>query len=342
MGHQKAKNTFMLVSLVLANIGVWVVFLLISERYPLLFPMGVLAYVFGLRHAVDADHIAAIDNTTRKLMNDGKKPLGVGLFFSLGHSTVVFILAIGLGVATHIFKSFLHNADAEASLVSTLVSAGFLYLIAILNLIVLRDIYRVFQKIRRTRLTPEGQAKLEELLLQRGLMNRLIGRIYKSINAAWQMYPVGFLFGLGFDTASEMALFGMAVLASGRGIPLLVLPILPLIFSAGMVLVDTLDGVLMLSAYSWAFLHPIRKVYYNLSITSISVLIALGVGSVEWLQVIGKQLSLRGVFWNWVNGLDFGILGYGIIGILVVSWTVAVVVYKLKGYEKETACGNAG
>ena len=342
MQSLKAKNALLLGSLVSVNVGVWILLLLFSHRYPFLFPLGTLAYIFGLRHAVDADHIAAIDNTTRKLMNDGKKPLGVGLFFSLGHTTVVFCLAAGLAVATHIFKSVLHNADAEASLIATVASAGFLYLIATLNLVILRDIYRIFRKVRRTRLTPEKQQELEELLLKRGLMNRVLGKAYHAINAAWQMYPVGFLFGLGFDTASEMALFAMAVLAAGKGLPIWVVLILPLVFSAGMVLVDTLDGVVMLSAYSWAFLHPVRKLYYNLSITTVSVLIALGVGSVEWLQVMGSQLSLKGVFWDWVQGLDFGVLGYGIIAILLVSWAVAFAVYKLKGYEKEAPCDSAG
>lgn len=326
--------------LVAFNIAVWGLLLAVSGRFHFLFGLGVLAYVFGLRHAVDADHIAAIDNTTRKLMSDGKKPLGVGLFFSLGHATVVFVLAVGMAVAAHVFKSFLHHVDATASLIGTLVSALFLYLIALLNLVVLRDIYRIFQAARRTRLTREKMLELEEALLKRGLMNRVLGRFYASIRTSWQMYPVGFLFGLGFDTPSEMALLAMAVLAAGKSVPLWAILVLPLVFSAGMILVDTLDGLVMQSAYSWAFLNPIRKVYYNLSITTISVLIALGVGSVEALQVLAAEFSLKGGFWDFLQGMDFGTMGYMIIGILLASWAVAIVVYKVKGFEKGITLGE--
>lgn len=335
MNNHKIK-VFSLVGFVgAANIVAWVVLVTISKHYPFLFGLGVLAFVFGLRHAVDADHIAAIDNTTRKLMNDGKKPLGVGFFFSLGHSTVVFILTLGLAAASHTFGVFLHRVDASASILGTLVSAIFLYLIALLNLIILRDIYHVFQEMRRTGFTHDKKAEMESLLLKRGLMNRLLGPAYHAIRASWQMYPVGFLFGLGFDTPSEMAILGMAVFATGKSVPLVVIFVLPLLFSTGMILVDTLDGVLMQSAYSWAFLHPIRKIYYNLSITTISVLIAFGVGTVEALQILGSELSLKGVFWSFLDRMDFGTLGYMIIGILVVSWVVAIAFYKWKGYEKE-------
>ena len=322
--------------LVLFNVAVWAVLVAVSRQYHFLLGLGLLAYVFGLRHAVDADHIAAIDNTTRKLMNDGQKPLGVGFFFSLGHSTVVFVLALGMAVATHLFRTFLHNVDATASLVGTVISALFLYLIALLNLVVLRDIYAIFQKARRMPLTKEKMLELEEALLKRGLMNRVLGRFYASIKESWQMYPVGFLFGLGFDTPSEMALLGMAVLAAGKSVPIWAIMVLPLVFAAGMMLIDTLDGMVMLSAYSWAFLNPIRKVYYNLSITTISVLIALGVGTVEAMQVLGSEFSLKGAFWEYLQNLDFGTIGYGIVGILIVSWLTAILVYRVKGYEKST------
>ena len=335
MRNHKIKVFSLLGFVGAANIVAWVVLVTISGHYPFLFGLGVIAFVFGLRHAVDADHIAAIDNTTRKLMNDGKKPLGVGFFFSLGHSTVVFILTLGLAAASHTFGVFLHRVDASASILGTLVSAIFLYLIALLNLIILRDIYHVFQEMRRTGLTHDKKIEMESILLKRGLMNRLLGPAYHAIRASWQMYPVGFLFGLGFDTPSEMAILGMAVFATGKSVPLVVIFVLPLLFSTGMILVDTLDGVLMQSAYSWAFLHPIRKIYYNLSITTISVLIAFGVGTVEALQILGNELSLKGVFWSFLDRMDFGTLGYMIIGILVVSWVVAIAFYKWKGYEKE-------
>lgn len=335
MRNHQVKVFALLGTLVAANVVAWAMLIALSGHYPFLFGLGVLAFVFGLRHAVDADHIAAIDNTTRKLMNDGNRPLGVGFFFSLGHSTVVFILALGLAAATHTFGTFLHRVDATAGLLGTLVSAIFLYLIALLNLVILRDIYHVFQELRRSGFTQEKREEMEALLLKRGLMNRVLGRAYRAIRSSWQMYPIGFLFGLGFDTPSEVTLFGMAVFASGKNVPLASILVLPLIFSTGMILVDTLDGVLMQSAYSWAFLNPIRKVYYNLSITTISVLIAFGVGTVEWLQILGSELSLKGGLWDLLKEIDFGTMGYLIIGILVVSWAVSIAFYKIKGFEKQ-------
>ncbi len=320
-------------SLVAVNLVVWALLLAASVRYPFLLGLGALAYVFGLRHAVDADHIAAIDNTTRKLINDGSKPLGVGFFFSLGHATIVCLLALGMALSTHVFRALLHNVGSAAGTIGTLASALFLYVIAILNLVVLRDIYGVFQEVRRDRVSRERMAELEEALLKRGLMNRLLGRFYASIKASWQMYPVGFLFGLGFDTPSEMAVLGMAALAAGRSVPTWDLAILPLVFSSGMILVDTLDGIAMLSAYSWAFVNPLRKIYYNLSITSISVLIAIGIGSVELMQVLASELDLKGTFWDRLQGLDFGTLGYAIIGTLLLGWAVATVAYRVSKFE---------
>ncbi len=335
MNNKKTTTYSLIGGIIVANVMAWIILFIISQRYPFFVGLGALAYVFGLRHAVDADHIAAIDNTTRKLMNEGKKPLGVGFFFSLGHSTVVVILALGLSVATHAFGLLLHRTDSTASLIGTLVSAIFLYLIAILNLVILKDIYSVFQEVRRTGLTQEKRDEMESLLLKRGFMNRLLGPAYKAIRTSGQMYPVGFLFGLGFDTPSEMAVLSMAVLATGKSVPLIDTLVLPLIFAMGMILVDTLDGVLMQSAYSWAFFNPIRKVYYNLSITTISVLIAFGVGTVEALQILGSELTLKGSFWDWLNNIDFGTLGYVIIGILVASWMAAIIFYKWRGYEEK-------
>ena len=334
-----ARNRVRIVvwGLIAVNVGVWALLLTVSRRYPFLLGLGALAYVFGMRHAVDADHIAAIDNTTRKLINDGHRPLGVGFFFSLGHASIVCVLALGMALSTHVFKSFLAHVDLAAGLIGTLSSALFLYLIAILNLVVLKDIYGVFREIRRSRLSSERMAELEEALLKRGLMNRLLGRFYSSIRASWQMYPVGFLFGLGFDTPSEMAVLGMSVLAAGRSVPIWTLSILPLVFSSGMILVDTLDGIMMQSAYSWAFINPLRKVYYNLSITSISVVIALGVGSVELMQVLASELALKGAFWERLQGVDFGTLGYAIIGILLLGWALAILAYRVSGLEKAEA-----
>ncbi len=318
----------------MANVAAWVILLGLSHRYGFLFPLGVLAYVFGLRHAADADHIAAIDNTTRKLMNDGQRPFGIGLFFSLGHSTIVFLLATGLALATHTVKVGLPQLSAVGGILGTSISAAFLYLIALVNLVVLRDIHQAFREIRGTNLTRERILELEEALLRRGLMNRLLGRAYRSIRSSWQMYPVGVLFGLGFDTASEVTLLGLSAFAAGRSLPVAAVLVLPLMFATGMSLVDTLDGVLMQYAYGWAFLNPVRKVFYNLSITAVSVLIALGIGSIEWLQVIGNELAFKGSFWGFLQTLNFSTMGYFVIALLLVSWGAAVVIYRLKGYEK--------
>jgi len=321
---------FGLLALMAASLAI---LLAVSRLYPPLFGPGILALVLGLRHAVDADHIAAIDNTTRKLMNDGQKPLGVGFFFSVGHSTIVFGLFLGIAFATRAFGTFLKDVDNSVNMLATLVSALFLYLIALLNLVILRDIYRIFQDLRRKRLTPAKRLELEEALLKRGLMNRVLGRFYEMVKASWQMYPVGLLFGFGFDTPTEMALLAMSALVVGKNVPIWATLALPLVFSAGTVTIDSLDGMVMQSAYSWAFLHPIRKVYYNLSITTISVLIALGVGTVEALQILGTEFSLKGAVWDFLQGMDFETMGYIIIGILLVSWVAAAVLYRVKGYE---------
>lgn len=315
----------------LAWIGLW----LLSRPYPFLFPLGVLAYVFGLRHAADADHIAAIDNTTRKLMHEGQRPVGVGFYFSLGHSTIVFILSLGLALATRLVEKAVPHLEGIGNILGTVVSAGFLYLIAVLNLVILAGIYDLFRRLRQAQTNgkPVNESELERLLEQRGLMNRFFGKLSRTIRHSWQMYPVGLLFGLGFDTASEVALLAMSSAVATHHMPIYLVLILPILFAAGMSLVDTTDGVLMQFAYNWAFLKPIRKVYYNLTITTISVLVALVIGTIEWLQVIARELGLKGWFWGLVGGLSFESIGYLIIFLLLASWAVALAVYKLKGYE---------
>lgn len=315
----------------LFNVGAWVELFRLSRSYAALLPLGILAFVLGLKHAADADHIAAIDNTTRKLMNDGQRPVAVGFYFSLGHSTIVFLLAMGLAFATGLVERGIKHTESLSGLFGTAVSAGFLYFIAILNLIVLLGIYDAFNRLRRGELV---DGELEELLAKRGFMNRYFGRIFRSISRSRQMYLVGVLFGLGFDTASEMTVIGMAALAATRHLPVAFIVILPLLFAGGMTLVDTSDGVLMLYAYDWAFQHPIRKVFYNLVITSISVTIALFIGTIELGQVLALELSWRGPFWERLQNLSFGTVGYAVIGILAASWLVAILVYRLKGYER--------
>jgi high-affinity nickel-transport protein len=260
----------------------------------------------------------------------------------LGHSTIVFLLAAGLALATQAVKSSLPHLEAVGGVLGTIISAAFLYLIAFLNLVILRDIYLAFREVRQVRLTRERVLQLEEALLRRGLMNRVLGRAYRAIRSSWKMYPVGILFGLGFDTASEVALLGLSALAAGKNLPLAAVLVLPLMFAAGMSLVDTLDGVIMQYAYGWAFLNPIRKVYYNLSITAVSVLVALGVGSIEWLQVIGNELAFKGAFWNFLQALNFSTLGYLIIAVLLLSWGVSIAIYRIKGYDKAVAGEEIG
>jgi high-affinity nickel-transport protein len=318
--------------------GIWVVFSLIVwscftfviKQVPSILPWGLLAFVFGLRHAADADHIAAIDNTTRKLINDGGRPVGVGFFFSIGHSTVVVLMAIGLAITARFISNNMHFFD-KLNTVSTGISAFFLYLIAFVNIIILAGVYDAFKAVR-TGIVSNDQ-DIEDILAKRGLMNRIFGRLFTLITRSWQMLFVGFLFGLGFDTLSEVTLLGIAAGLAAKGMPLIHILILPLLFASGMTLIDTSDGVLMLYAYNWAFMKPIRKIYYNLSITTISVFVAIAIGTVETLQVVATELNLNTPFWNYLQNMSFSDLGYLIIAIMVASWITAVAIYKVRQYD---------
>lgn len=340
MSARRRSLTVLFGGLLGANIAVLAAFKILSARFPFLFSLGVLAYMFGLRHAADADHIAAIDNTTRKLIHDGRKPLTVGLYFSLGHSTIVFLLSLGLALATQAVRAWLPRLETIGGILGTGMSASFLFLIAILNIVILKDIYRVFVEMRSVTLTREKLREMENLLLKRGLMNRILGKTYASVRAEWQMYPVGVLFGLGFDTASEVALLGMSAFAAGKGMPVWAILILPCLFAAGMCLIDTLDGVLMQYAYSWAFLNPIRKVYYNLTVTFVSILVAMAVGGAEVLQIVGMELNLKGSFWSVLANLNFETMGYFIIGLLLASWLFSIAFYRIKNYEENVVWEN--
>jgi high-affinity nickel-transport protein len=286
----------------------------------------VLAYTFGLRHAFDADHIAAIDNTTRKMLQHEKRPLGVGFFFSLGHSTIVFGLALALALAAKTVNSSIPSFQNWGGYVGTSVSGAFLWIIGILNLLVLLDILRIFKEMRRGSYDRE---RLEQRLLDRGFMNRFfIGKLFRFVSKSWHMYPLGILFGLGFDTASEVGLLALAAGVATHHVPFLAVMSLPILFAAGMSLMDTIDGAFMTQAYGWAFSNPVRKVYYNITVTSLSVAVALLIGTVELLQVLAQKLSLDTGFWGWLGGLDFGNLGYGVVGLFVLTWAVSVVVWK--------------
>jgi high-affinity nickel-transport protein len=297
---------------------------------------GVLAYTLGMRHAFDADHIAAIDNTTRKLVGEGKRPLGVGFSFSLGHSTVVFVLAILLNFGIHALNlqvskptSGLH---AAATIVGTSVSGTFLYLIALINLCVLVSLGRLY---RRMHSGAYDAAELEQQLNQRGLMNRVLGRYARRIDSSRQMYPVGVLFGLGFDTATEIALLVLAGSAVVGGLPLAAILALPVLFAAGMCLFDTLDGCFMNFAYGWAFANPVRKIFYNLTITGLSVAVAFIIGSIELLGLVGRESGSTSPFWNFVRGFNINEAGFAIVGLFVVTWAMALLYWRLARVEEK-------
>jgi nickel/cobalt transporter (NiCoT) family protein len=318
--------------LITFNIVAWVLaFAAFAGRYPGLLGVALLAYTFGLRHSVDADHISAIDNVTRKLMQERKRPTTVGFFFSLGHSTIVILLSVAIALAAVVVKNVIPQLQNAGGIIGTLISALFLYVIAFINLLVLWEIFQTFRKV--TRGEEYSDQTLEDFLNQRGLMARFFRPLLRMVDTSWKMYPVGFLFGLGFDTATEVGLLGIAGVEAGKGLPALYILIFPLLFTAGMMLLDTTDGILMLGAYGWAFVKPIRKLYYNLNITLVSVLVALVVGTIEVISIISSPLGLNGGIWDFLNNLDFGLLGGIIIGVFIVSWVVSTIIYKLKGYE---------
>ena len=314
--------------LICLNIFVWVALFLEARRYPVLLGLATVAYGFGLRHAVDPDHIAAIDNTTRKLMQDGKRPVGVGFFFSFGHSTVVFVLSILVAVSASLVKQHLTDWKSVGGQIGTWVSGGFLMLIAIINLVVLVDIFKTWRIVVRG--GTYNQDTLDDYLNNRGLLARIFKPLLLVVRESWNMYIIGLLFGLGFDTASEVGLLGMSATASQGGMPIWYILVLPLLFVAGMSLIDTTDGILMLGAYGWAYVRPVRKLYYNMNITLISVIVALFIGGLELLQVISQERNFTGGVWDWANNIPFNALGFYIIGIFAVSWIISMAVYKLR------------
>jgi nickel/cobalt transporter (NiCoT) family protein len=297
--------------------------------------LGVTAYTLGMRHAFDADHISAIDNTTRKLMTDGKRPLSVGFWFALGHSTIVFALALLLSAGARLFSAPVRNDNSGLHRVTgwigTLVSGSFLYAIAILNIVILIGIVDVFRQMRRG---SYDEAALEERLNNRGLMNRFLGRMTRTVNRPVQMYPIGVLFGLGFDTATEVALLVIAGGAAGAGLPWYALLTLPVLFAAGMSLLDSIDGSFMNYAYGWAFSKPVRKVFYNITITGLSVAVALVVGTIELGGLVASELGASGSFWTWFENIGVDVLGFVIVGMFVVTWAVAVAVWRFGRIEE--------
>ncbi|MGH7056318.1 MAG: HoxN/HupN/NixA family nickel/cobalt transporter [Acetobacteraceae bacterium] len=312
----------------------WLAALLSFRHHPMLLGTALLAYGLGLRHALDADHIAAIDNVTRKLMQEGKRPAAVGFFFSLGHSTVIVIAAVALAATAMSFKGQFDALRAVGGVVSTLVSALFLFAIAVMNILILASVYRSFRRVVAGERYENGD--LDALLAGRGVLARLYRPLFGMIRRSWHMYPLGLLFGLGFETATEVGLLGIAAAEAAQGMPIWSILIFPALFTLGMSLLDSTDGILMLGAYGWAFLRPMRKLYYNLTITLLSVIAALLVGGIEACGLIATELGLHGPLWDGIRALNqhFGALGILIVGLFVGGWLLSAAIYRLRGYHR--------
>ncbi|MFM1654915.1 HoxN/HupN/NixA family nickel/cobalt transporter [Brevibacillus sp. B_LB10_24] len=305
--------------------------LVVSRDHPLFWGLGFLAYTLGMRHAFDADHIAAIDNTVRKLVQLKQKPEGVGFYFSLGHSTVVFLLAVLLAISVSWVQSELPQLREIGEIVGMTVSGSFLMIIGFVNLLILFDLLKLFTRMRKEKTDDQ---EVERLLHARGLIARFAGPLMRFVTRSWHVYPLGFLFGLGFDTASEVALLSISAGAAQNAIPFIGILSLPVLFAAGMSLLDTADGVFMTTAYRWAFHTPLRKLYYNLTVTGISVLAALIIGTVELAQVLASKLGWSGGFWNWVQELDFGEIGYALVILFAAAWLISYGAWKIFNIEK--------
>ena len=330
----RPKVTGIYAVLIAANVAAWVWALAIFRHYPVLLGTALLAYSFGLRHAVDADHIAAIDNVTRKLMQDGKRPVAAGFFFSLGHSTIVVLASIAIAATATAFKDRFDALQNVGGVIGTLVSVLFLLAIAAMNVVILGTVYRTFRQVKAG--APYVDEDLNMLLAGRGLLARLFRPMFRLIRRSWHMYPLGFLFGLGFDTATEIGLLGISAAQAAQGMSIWSILVFPTLFTAGMSLVDTTDSILMLGAYGWAFVKPIRKLYYNLTITFVSVVVAVVIGGIEALGLAGDQFGLSGPFWQAIIALNdhFGMIGYLIIAIFAVTWIAAAVIYRVRGYDR--------
>jgi high-affinity nickel-transport protein len=316
--------------------GVFIAFVAPSHYKGLGIGVAGLAYSLGLRHAFDADHISAIDNTTRKLMSEGKRPLSIGYWFSLGHSTIVVAIGVGIVVAEKaVYGAVSHdNSTLEqfGGIFGTIVSAAFLYLIALLNVVILAGIFRVFRSMRSGNY---DEAELERQLNNRGLMVRVFGRWMKGIDREWKMYPVGVVFGMGFDTASEVALLATTALLAAQHLPFYAIMCLPILFTAGMCLMDTIDGIFMNFAYSWAFFNPVRKVYYNLAITALSVSICFFVATIEVLGLLPSELGgLHSGFWSYMANFNLNKAGFVIVGMFILCWAGALAFWRFARVEE--------
>jgi high-affinity nickel-transport protein len=315
------------------NLAGWLWAEVAFHSHPVLLGTAFLAYIFGLRHAVDADHIAAIDNVTRKLMQEGKRPVAVGFMFSLGHSTVVLLGSAAIAGTALAIQDRLELARNIGNIAGTLVSGAFLLGIAIVNLAVFRSLYRAFVRVRRGE--PYVEEDFDLLLGNRGFLARLFRPLFRMIRESWHMYPLGALFGLGFDTATEVGVLAISAAGASQGLSFWSILVFPALFTAGMLLIDTTDNILMLGAYGWAFVKPVRKLYYNLTVTCVSAIVALAVGGIEVLGLLAGYLHFKGWFWDIVTRLNrnLGTFGYFIIGLFVLSWIVSIAVYKWRRFD---------
>jgi high-affinity nickel-transport protein len=316
--------------LIAANLAAWAWAWQAFADRPALLGTALLAWVFGLRHAVDADHIAAIDNVVRKLMQDGKRPIDAGFFFSLGHSTVVILASLAIATSTAALQDRLQPFKAIGSVIGTSVSAGFLLLIALVNLVTLRGVWLGFRRVA------SGGALDDSPATGGGILTRLCRPLFRSITKTWHMYPLGFLFGLGFDTATEVGLLGIAATQAAQGMSPWQTLAFPALFTAGMALVDTADSILMVGAYGWAFVTPLRKLWYNITITLVSVIVAILIGGIEALGLLVDQFGLQGGVWSMISGLntDLANLGLAVVGIFLAAWGISAAVYRWKGYDR--------
>ncbi|CAI3953464.1 HoxN/HupN/NixA family nickel/cobalt transporter [Commensalibacter papalotli (ex Botero et al. 2024)] len=328
----KARIITIYIILAVINIGAWIWAFIAFYDKPTLLGVSLVIYGLGLRHAVDADHIAAIDNVTRKLMQMNQRPVSVGFFFAMGHSTVVFIAAALVAIAASTLNNF-GNFQKISGVIGTLVSSAFLLIIAIMNICIFVSIYKSYKRVKA------GGSYIDEdldlLLNNRGFLSRLFRPMFKLVTKGWHMFPLGILFGLSFDTATEVSMFGVAAAQATQGVPIESILVFPVLFAAGMSLIDTSDGILMLKAYDWAFVKPMRKLFYNMSITLVSIIVALFIGGIEALGLIADQLELTGTFWDWISALgsNFNDLGYAIIGLFIIAWLISYLIYKQQNIE---------
>jgi high-affinity nickel-transport protein len=334
---QRAKVGAIYILLLAANALIWAWALIALAGRPALLGTALLAYVLGLRHAVDADHIASIDNVVRKLMQEGKRPFSVGLFFSLGHSLAIALAVAAIAAAAFALEGRFLQFKSIGSVIGTGASAFFLLAIAGINLVILRGVWRSFRRARRGE--PVAEQELNLLLSGRGFLARIFRPLFRMVSRSWQMFPIGFLFGLGFDTATEISLFTVAASQASGDMTFGTIMIFPALFTAGMTLLDTTDSVLMVGAYGWAFLNPIRKIWYNLTITAVSVAVALLIGGIEALGLIADKLGLEGAFWNMIGNLNAGVanFGYLVVGIFLASWAVSYLLYRWQRLDQPFA-----